>query len=121
MIPRPSPPLSMKLMSCKTTRCIRRRSCADRLDRQWFSWLWQLTSAGLRSGNAFKQVRQTFPRLAGGDKSLPIGDRKVDRSKCSRDEDRARNDDAGSGFMIDDQIGAKPEHRRLQHQSHDAR
>ena len=56
-----------------------------------------------------------MPALARGDKTLPVGDREIDRRQRPGAQDRARDDDAGGGFLMDHEIGADREHRRLQH------
>ena len=42
-------------------------------------------------------------------------DREIDRRQRPRAQDRARDDDAGGGFLVDHEIGADREHGRLQH------
>ena len=56
-----------------------------------------------------------MPALARGDKAFPVRDRQIDRRQRPGAEDRARDDDAGGGLLMDHQIGADREHRRLQH------
>jgi hypothetical protein len=45
-------------------------------------------------------------------------DRNVDRGQCSRAQYGARDDDAGRGLLVDDEVGAHAEHGRLQHHAH---
>ena len=60
-----------------------------------------------------------MPALARGDKTLPVRDGEIDRRQRPGAEDRARDDDAGGGFLVDHEIGADREHRRLQHHAQD--
>ena len=60
-----------------------------------------------------------MPALARGDKTLPVGDGEIDRRQRAGAENRARDDDAGGGFLVDHEIGADREHRRLQHHAQD--
>jgi hypothetical protein len=46
--------------------------------------------------------------------AAPMGDALFDRSGGSRQENRSRNDGAGSDFLMDSEIGAERENRRLQ-------
>ena len=48
-------------------------------------------------------------------KPLQLRDRELDRRQRPRAQDRARDDDAGGRLLLDHQIGADAEHRRLQH------
>ena len=47
-------------------------------------------------------------------KALPVGDGEIDRRQGAAGQDRARDDDAGGRLLLDHQIGADAEHRRLQ-------
>ena len=67
----------------------------------------------------FQQPVEAVPALPRGDKTLPVRDRQIDRRQRPRTQDRARDDDAGGGFLVDHEIGADREHRRLQHHAHD--
>ena len=55
-----------------------------------------------------------MPALARGNKTFPVRDRQIDRRQRPRAQDRARDDDTRRGLLIDHQIGADREHRRLQ-------
>ncbi len=46
-------------------------------------------------------------------------DGQIDRRQRSRAQDRTRDDDAGGGFLVNDQIGTDREHGRLQGHAHD--
>ena len=56
-----------------------------------------------------------MPALARGDETFPVRDREIDRRQRPGGKDRARDDDAGGGLLMDHQIGADRQHRRLQH------
>ena len=115
IMPRPSPLFSAKFTSCKHDPRITRRAGADR-SRPPSARAASATASGcLRSGSSSEQLGQALAGLARGDKALPIGDRKLDRSKRARHKDRTGNDDAGGGLLVDHEIGAKPKHERLQH------
>ena len=64
---------------------------------------------------AREQVGEPLPALAGTHESFPVGNRHVDRRQRARRQDRAGDDDARGRLLIDDQIAADGEHRRLQH------
>ena len=53
-----------------------------------------------------QQPVEAVPALARGDEALPVRDREIDRRQRPRAQDRARDDDAGGGFLMDHQIGA---------------
>ena len=63
----------------------------------------------------FEQAVEPMPALPRGDKSFPMRDREIDRRQRPRAQDRARDDDAGGRLLVDHEIGADGEHRRLQH------
>ena len=73
---------------------------------------------GLLRRQRFEQPVEAVPALPRGDKTLPVRDREIDRRQRPRAQDRARDDDAGGGFLVDHEIGADREHRRLQHHAH---
>jgi hypothetical protein len=58
---------------------------------------------------------EPVPALTRGDEAFPMGDREIDRRQRPGREDRACDDDAGGGLLMNDQIGADRQHRRLQH------
>ena len=66
------------------------------------------------SRQAAEEIAKTFPALAGGDETAPIRDRELDGRQRARAQDRARDDDAGRRLLLDNEIGADAEHRRLQ-------
>ena len=74
--------------------------------------------AGLAGGSA-PELAEAMPALARGDEALPVGDGEIDRRQRACAQDRARDDDAGGGFLVDHEIGADREHRRLQHHAQD--
>ena len=63
-------------------------------------------------GQDRQQLVQPVPALPRGDEALPVGDREIDRRQRARAQDRARNDDAGGGLLVDHQVGADGEHGR---------
>jgi len=67
------------------------------------------------AGICSRQLVEAMPALAGGDKTLPVGDREIDRRQRPRAQDRAGDDDAGGRFLVNHQIGTDAEHGRLQH------
>ena len=67
----------------------------------------------------FKQPVEAVPALARGNKALPVRDGQIDRRQRPRAQDRSRDDNAGGRLLMDHQIGADGEHRRLQHHPHD--
>ena len=66
-----------------------------------------------------QKLVEAMPALARGDEAFPVRDGEIDRRQRPRAEDRARDDDAGGGFLVDHQIGTDREHRRLQHHAQD--
>ena len=60
-----------------------------------------------------------MPALARGHETLPVRDGEIDRRQRPRAQDRAGDDDAGGGLLMNHQIGADGEHRRLQRHAHD--
>ena len=73
----------------------------------------------IRRRHLLQQLVEAMPALARGDEALPVRDGEIDRRQRPRAEDRARDDDAGGGFLVDHEIGADREHRRLQHHAQD--
>ena len=63
----------------------------------------------------FEQAVEPMPALPRGDEALPVRDREIDRRQRPRAEDGAGDDDAGGRLLVDHQVGADAEHRRLQH------
>ena len=59
------------------------------------------------------------PAFARRNEATPVRDRQIDRRQRPRTEDRSRDDDAGSGLLIDHQISADAEHSRLHRHAHD--
>ena len=94
------------------------RHDADGFDRQAASTGLQQRHGALCWRQRVEQLVQPMPALARGDKALPVGDGQIDRRQRPRAQDRAGDDDAGGRFLVDDEIGADPEHRRLQHHAH---
>ena len=70
-------------------------------------------------GQRFEQPVEAVPALARGHETFPVRDRQIDRRQRPRAQDRARDDDAGGRLLMDHQIGADREHRRLQGHAHD--
>ena len=68
-----------------------------------------------------EQSVEAAPALARRGEAPPVGDRHLDRRQGARRQDRARDDDAGRRLLIDHEIGADPQHRRLQRHAQDAR
>ena len=93
---------------------VARRHEADALDRERGAGLGR-GSARPAPAKAPKQLAQPLPALAGAGKALPVRDDLLDGGKRARREDRARDDDAGARLALDHEVGAKPEHARLQH------
>ena len=93
---------------------IARRHDADALDRQAARRVLQQGLRGARR-HLFEQPVEAMPALARGDETLPVRDRQIDRRQRPRAQDRARDDDAGGRLLMDHEIGADREHRRLQH------
>ena len=71
------------------------------------------------AGNEFEQPVEAMPALPCGHKAFPVRDRQIDRRQRPCAQDRACDDDAGGGFLMDHQISADTEHRRLQGHAHD--
>ena len=94
------------------------RNDADTLDRQALGGRLQPRRRALRRQRS-KQPVEALPALARGDKTLPVRDREIDRRQRPRAQDRARDDDARGRLLVNHQIGADPQHRRLQHHAHD--
>jgi hypothetical protein len=59
-----------------------------------------------------------MPAVACGDKAFPVRDGEIDRRQRACREDRAGDDDAGRGFLIDDEIGSVAELCLLQDHQH---
>ena len=97
---------------------IARRHDADGLDRQPLRRRLQ-QGLRVRPGYLLQQLAEAMPALARGDKTLPVGDGEIDRRQRAGTQDRARDDDAGGGFLVDHEISADREHRRLQHHAQD--
>ncbi len=93
---------------------ITRRHDADALDRQALRRALQ-QGLGVGRRHLLEQPGQAVPALARGDKALPVRDRQIDRRQRPRREDRAGDDDAAGRFLVDHEIGADRQHRRLQH------
>ena len=89
------------------------RRDAQRLDGQRMRRDGQLEPHG-RCRHRREQLAEPMPTLARGYKPLPIGDGEVDRRQGTTRQDRARDYDAGGRLLLDDEIGADAEHRRLQ-------
>ena len=66
-----------------------------------------------------EKLGQPAPALAGADEALPVRYRQFHRCERARRQDRARDDDAGGGLLVDDEIGADRQHRRLEHHAQD--
>ena len=92
---------------------VARRHDADGLDRQPAR---RLLQQGLRAANRqlLEQAVEAMPALPCGHETAPVRDRKIDRGQRPRAQDRAGDDDAGGGFLMDHEVGADAEHRRLQ-------
>ena len=60
-----------------------------------------------------------MPALARGNKTFPVGDRQIHRRQRARAQDRPGDDDARGRLLMNYQIGADPQHRRLQGHTHD--
>ena len=97
---------------------VARRHDADALDRQPLRRRLQ-QGLRVRRRHLLQQLVEAVPALARGDKTLPVRDRQIDRRQRPRAQDRARDDDAGGGFLVDHEIGADREHGRLQHHAQD--
>src|SRR5262245_21174103 len=67
---------------------------------------------GCRHGG--EQVIEPTPALARRHEALPVGDRDVDRRQGTAGQNRAGDDDARRGLLLDDQISPDGEHQRLQ-------
>ena len=70
---------------------------------------------GVLRRHLFQQLVEAMPALARGDETFPVRDRKIDRRQRPRAQDRACDDDAAGRLLMDHQIGADRQHRRLQH------
>ena len=55
-----------------------------------------------------------MPALARGNETLPVRDREINRGQRPCAQDRACDDDARGGLLVDNEISADREHRRLQ-------
>ena len=97
---------------------VARRHDADGLDRQPLRRRLQ-QRLFIRRRYLLQQLGQAMPALARGDKTLPVRDGEIDRRQRAGAQDRARDDDAGGGFLVDHEVGADREHRRLQHHAQD--
>ncbi len=89
-----------------------------RLDRQPARRILQQCLRGLR-GHLLQQPVEPVPALPRRDKTLPMRDREIDRRQRPRAQDRACDDDAGGRLLMDHEIGADREHRRLQGHAQD--
>ena len=91
-----------------------RRRNADGLDRERPRRILQLHRCCLCRDH-LQQPVEAVPALPRRDEALPVRDRQIDRRQRPRAQDRAGNDDARGGLLVDHQIRADAEHRRLQH------
>ncbi len=63
-----------------------------------------------------EQLVQTLPSLSRRNKTAPLRDNEIDRRQRPRTENRACDDDAGGRFLIDHELRADREKRRLEQQ-----
>ncbi len=66
-----------------------------------------------------EQTRQALPALPRADKAAPIGDRQIHRSQGARSQDGSGDHDSGCRLLIDNEIGADRQNRRLQQHPQD--
>src|ERR1700676_2528859 len=97
---------------------ISRRHDADTLDRQAARWVLQQRLRGLR-GQGSEQPVKAVPALARSNETFPVRDGQIDRRQRPRAQDRARDDNTRGRLLMNHQIGADREHRRLQGHAHD--
>ena len=67
------------------------------------------------AGQQREQIGEALPALPGADEAAPVRDGEIDRRKRARAQDRACDNDARGGLLIDHEIGADREHAGLQH------
>ena len=53
---------------------------------------------------------EPMPALPGGNEALPVRDRQIDRRERACTQDRAGNNDAGGGLLVDNEVGANCKH-----------
>ena len=94
------------------------RGDADGLERKAARRVLQQRLRGSR-GQRFEQPVEAMPALPRGHEALPVRDREIDRRQRPRAQDRAGDDNAGGRFLMDHQIGADGEDRRLQGHAQD--
>jgi hypothetical protein len=68
-----------------------------------------------------QEIVEAPPALSRGNEATPLRDRELDRRQGSRGQDRAGDDDAGRGLLVDDQPGPDTEDARLQRHTQDLR
>ncbi len=72
-----------------------------------------------RRRHRFEQPVEAVPALPRGNETFPMRDREIDRRQRPRAQDRARDDNARGRLLMNHQIGADGEHRRLQGHAQD--
>ena len=75
----------------------------------------------LRGRKGGEKVLEALPALPCADEALPVRDGELDRGQGSGSQDRARDDDPGRRLLVDHQVGADAERRRLQRHPEDLR
>ena len=115
MMPRPLPASQRKADVLHDDLLAAGRHDADALDDEAVGTAAAAPSASGLGRQQREQIGETLPALPGADEAAPVGDRQIDRRERARAQDRAGDDDAGGGLLIDHEIGADREHARLQH------
>ncbi len=64
-----------------------------------------------------ERAGQARHALAGGHEAAPVGDRGLDRRERAPHHDRGGDHRAGGQLLLDHEVGAEPEHDRLQQQA----
>ena len=103
--PSPWPALSWKATPWTTSRLVPGGLTLTRFERERRGGLRQL-HARLVGRQHAEQAIEAPPALARRDEAAPVGDRHLDRRQRARRQDRARDDDAGRGLLVDHEIGA---------------